>query len=158
LLGMTGLVVDCGYLMASQRQVQSAADAAALAAAMELYRGGGSLNTAATAFLSVNGLTNSPSMTLNNPPSQGPYSTISGQNQSLEVILTYSVGTRFINALNAIPGINFSPTTQVKARAVAGFEPVSSGEGAIVLDPTATPGLSISGNNTRLIVNGTIVV
>jgi hypothetical protein len=161
LLGMTGLAIDCGYLMASQRQVQNTADAAALAAAMELYRentDSTSLNNAATAFFSPNGLTNSPTMVLNNPPAQGPYSTISTKNQYVEVILTYSVGTTFISALNAIPGINMSRTSQVQARAVAGFEKVSSGEGAIVLDPTATPGLAVSGNNSRLVVNGTIVV
>src|SRR5512135_3839198 len=72
LLGMTGLVIDCGLMMASQRQVQNAADAAALAAAMELYRGSTDYTTAATSFLSPNGLTNSPTMVLHNPPSQGP--------------------------------------------------------------------------------------
>ena len=39
LLGMTGLVIDGGLLMAAHRQVQNAADAAALAAAMDKYRG-----------------------------------------------------------------------------------------------------------------------
>jgi hypothetical protein len=164
LLGMTGLVVDCGYLMASRRQLQNTADAAALAAAMELYRGNANstnLNAAATAFFAPNHLdhsSNIPTLVLNNPPSQGPYSTIATKNQYVEVILTYSVGTTFISALNAIPGINISQTSQVQARAVAGYERVSSGEGAIVLDPTACPGLAVTDNNSRLIVNGTIVV
>src|SRR6266542_3382939 len=74
LLGMTGLVIDCGLVLATQRQIQNAADAVALAAAMELYRGNTDYTTAATAFLSPNGLTNSPTMVLHNPPAQGPYS------------------------------------------------------------------------------------
>src|SRR5207247_8062641 len=63
-----------------------------------------------------------------------------------------SVTTLFIQVL----GINSSQ--QVTARAVAGFEPVGSGEGAFVLDPTAAPGLQINNNNARLVVNGDITV
>ena len=39
LLGMTGIVVDGGLMMAAQRAAQNAADAAAMAAAYELKRG-----------------------------------------------------------------------------------------------------------------------
>ena len=39
LLGMVGLVIDGGLIMAAQRQVQNAADAAALAASMDRVRG-----------------------------------------------------------------------------------------------------------------------
>jgi Flp pilus assembly protein TadG len=157
LLGMIGLVIDGGILMASQRQVQNAADAAALGAAMDMYRGssGTALATANT-FVTDNGMTgvtlalNSGSTnTLNIPPTQGPYAS---NGQYAEAIVTKAVPTVFIQILTG------TSSNQVSARAVAGYEPVSSGEGAIVLDPTATPGISIGGNNTRLIVNGTIVV
>jgi hypothetical protein len=40
---------------------------------------------------------------------------------------------------------------------VAGYEAVSAGEGAIVLDPKARPGLSVSGGG-HLVVNGGVVV
>lgn len=39
LIGMLGLVVDTGYLIATHRQAQNAADAAALAAAVERING-----------------------------------------------------------------------------------------------------------------------
>ena len=39
MLGMMGLVIDAGLLMAAQRQAQNAADAAALAAAHDLMLG-----------------------------------------------------------------------------------------------------------------------
>jgi hypothetical protein len=170
LLGMTGLVIDCGLMMATQRQVQNAADAAAMAAAMDLYRGSTpdqatttantfvqQYNGGASAYaLVLNGSYDATAKTspLNIPPKQGPYA---GNIQYVEAIVIYPINLMFIPVLNAIPGINLSQTTQVQARAVAGFEQVSFGEGVIVLDPTKTPGLSVSGNNTRLVVNGTIV-
>src|SRR3954466_445900 len=57
LLGVTGLVIDGGLLMAAQRQAQNAADAAATAAAMDMYRGN-TANATATAntFMTNNGL------------------------------------------------------------------------------------------------------
>src|SRR5262249_2090193 len=58
--------------------------------------------------------------------------------------------------IQILPGVN--QTNQITARAVAGFETVGAGEGAVVLDPTAAPGLAVKSNNTRLIVNGTVVV
>src|SRR5690242_19816314 len=58
LVGMVGLVVDAGLLMAASRQAQNAADAAALGAAMDLYRGSASSTALATAnsFIADNGL------------------------------------------------------------------------------------------------------
>jgi Flp pilus assembly protein TadG len=157
LLGMTGLVVDTGVMLIRHRQVQNAADAAAMAAAMDKYRGATDNVALASAntFLANNGISsvslslNGASNTLNIPPSQGPYA---GNAQYAEVMITKTVQTSFIHAL----GIN--QNQQITARAVAGYEPVGSGEGAIVLDPTAAPGISVQGNNTLLIVNGTVVV
>ncbi|HEU5116478.1 MAG TPA: pilus assembly protein TadG-related protein, partial [Isosphaeraceae bacterium] len=156
-LGMLGLTIDGGLLMATERQVQNAADAAATAAAMDLFRGSGTSTALATAnsFVSDNGLSVSLSLnagsgsSLNIPPTQGPHA---GDSHYAEAILSTPAKTFFIQALIG------TSTQTVSARAVAGYEPVSSGEGAIVLSPTITPGLSVSGNGTRLVVNGTIVV
>jgi Flp pilus assembly protein TadG len=158
LLGIIGLVIDSGLLMAAQRQTQNAADAAAGAAAMDLFRGSDSATATSTAnsFLANNGLSGV-TLTLNGgsnnainvPPSQGPFS---GQNQYVEAIVSQTVTTSFIQLL----GVNKSQT--VKARAVAGYEPVGAGEGVFVLDSTASPGLDVSNNNARLIVNGDITV
>lgn len=164
MLGMVGLTIDGGLLMAAQRQAQTAADAAALAAVMEMYRGNtnqSTIVTTANSFLTANGLTGV-SLTLNaggtnalNMPPQDPGNSGSpyrNQANYAEAIVTQPVSTWFIQVL----GMN--RTQHVSARAVAGYEPVAAGEGAIVLDPTATPGISVSGNGTRLIVNGSIVV
>ena len=164
LLGMVGLVIDGGLLMASHRQVQNAADSAALAAASDKHRGSTDTTALASAnsFLASNGMTGitlalnaGASNALNIPPQDpgntGSPSPYKGVANYVEAIVTRQVNTFFMPLL----GIN---SRQVTARAVAGFEPVGSGEGAIVLDPAATPGLAISGNNTQLVVNGTVVV
>jgi Flp pilus assembly protein TadG len=167
LLGMTGLVIDGGLVLAAQRQAQNAADAAALAAAFDKYRGASDATALATAntFLASNGL--SGALTLNagannalNIPPQDPGNTGSQYTPAantqaanyVEVIVSKPVHTLFIQVL----GVNANQ--QVTARAVAGFEPVGSGEGAIVLDPNAVPGIDFKGNNAQLLVNGTVVV
>jgi Flp pilus assembly protein TadG len=170
LLGMIGLIVDAGMLMAAQRQTQNAADAAALAAAMDLYRGAPNSTALATAqtFVTNNGL--SATLTLNggasnalNIPPKDPGNTGSpykNQANYVEAIVSQNVNTLFIQIL----GINSTQT--VSARAVAGYEPVGSGEGAIVLNPNGNQGPPINGKGTglnfggngRLVVNGTIVV
>jgi len=165
LLGMTGLVLDAGLLMAAHRQAQNAADAAALAASFDKFRNYSDATALATAntFLANNGF--SGTLTLNPPdasanalniPPQNPTGTGNpyyvGKSNYVEVFVTKSVTTLFIQVL----GINSSQS--VTARAVAGYEPVGSGEGVFVLDSTVAPGLSINSNNTRLVVNGDITV
>src|SRR3712207_3784375 len=84
LLGMVGLVIDGGMLQAAHRQTQNAADAAALAAALDLMRGQpvATAVVTANAFLDQNS-PNSPDLVyneggsatnaLNHPPLQGPH-------------------------------------------------------------------------------------
>lgn len=168
LIGMTGLVVDAGLLMAAQRQAQNAADAAALAAAYQKLRGASdsAALTDANTFLTNNGLTGvtlslnaGASNALNIPP-QDPTntgSTYKGVTDYVEVFVTKPVTTLFIQVL----GVNRSQ--QVTARAIAGYEPVGAGEGVFVLDPTASPGLDVGSNQgsnafVRLRVNGDITV
>jgi Flp pilus assembly protein TadG len=173
LLGMIGLVIDGGLLMASHRQVQNAADAAATAAAMDKFRGAtdDAATTTANTFMATNGMSgvtlvlNAGSSNAINIPPQDPGNTGSpytaaanpgnlplNSNNYVEAIVTRSVTTMFIQLI----GVNKSQ--QVTARAVAGFEPTSSGQGAIVLDPTVAPGLKIANNNARLLVNGAVTV
>ncbi len=154
LVGWVGLVIDGGLLMAGQRQAQNAADAAALAGAMNMMQGGTitTARAAANPFLASNGLSNAPALvsgtSFNIPPKQGPFM---GNSQYVEVIVTNPVQTYFIQAVGA------SSTANVTARAVAGYEAVTAGEGGAVLDPTAVPGLSISGGAT-LLVHGRVVI
>src|SRR4051812_10784734 len=88
LLGMVGLVLDSGLLLASQRSGQNAADAAAMAAAMDLYRGAtaATATTTATTFVqnsSYNDLS-SANVTINIPPTSGQYI---GNNHYAEAIV-----------------------------------------------------------------------
>jgi Flp pilus assembly protein TadG len=150
LLGMVGLILDSGLLLASQRSAQNAADAGALAAAMEMFRGSSSTaSSSATTFVKTyNGLSNA-TVTVNIPPASGAYSGVSNY---VEVIVSVPFVTSFIQVL----GANSNQT--VTARAVAGFEPIAAGEGAIVLDPNAVPGITLNGSGSRLIVNGGVTV
>lgn len=151
LFGLLGLTLDGGMMMASHRQVQNAADSAALAAAMDRMRGGTAAAATATASTFVktyNGLADA-TVTVHIPPTAGAYV---GNAQFVEVIVSRPYSTVFAQ----VNGANQNQT--VAARAVAGYEAVSSGEGAIVLDPNAAPGITFSGTNTRLLVKGTVVV
>jgi Flp pilus assembly protein TadG len=148
--GMLGLVIDLGLMASAHRQSYNAADAAAMAAAFDLMRNRGTSTATATAKTYVqtyNGLA-SASVTVNSPPTTGPHA---GSTKYVEVIVTYPVSTLFAQVL----GVNQSQ--QVTARAVAGYEGVTAGEGVAVLDPNARPGLSVSGGGT-LTVNGRVVV
>lgn len=157
LLGMMGLVVDGGLLMASYRQTQNAADAAALAAAIAL-QGGQSPSSAVTAYISGNRMNLAQSPTVNNPPSSGAFANPPSplnKNNYVEVILTNNTNVFFITL---IPGIGNVQT--VTARAVAGFEVVSAGEGVGVLNPHPQngQGITVTGTNTVLKVNGKVIV
>jgi hypothetical protein len=150
LLGMLGLVIDAGLMTASHRRTQNAADSAALAAATELLRGSSvaSAQAKAASFAQTyNGLSDA-TVTTNIPPQSGPHA---GDPRFVEVVVTRPYSAMFVQLVGA------SPSQQVAARAVAGFEPVSSGEGAIVLDPGAQPGIRIAGG-AQVKVKGSIVI
>jgi Flp pilus assembly protein TadG len=151
LIGMVGLVVDGALLTATHRQAQNAADAAALAAALDRMKGRTmqDATTTATSFVQTyNGFSNAPAPAVNSPPSTGAYA---GRSDYVEVIVTAPVQTYLVHVL----GVN--QNRQVRARAVAGYEAHSAGEGVMVLNPNARPGLDVGGGGT-IRVNGRIVV
>jgi len=140
LLGMVGLVIDAGLLMATHRQAQNAADAAALAAADDLMYGRATARDTAKTFVKThNGLPmETPDPEVYIPPEHGPYAGVSGY---AEVIVTAPMQTFFIHILGV------SQDQQVRARAVAGSESYAAGEGVVVLDPTVT-GLEVGGTSS----------
>src|SRR5450755_1270183 len=76
LLGILGLAIDMGYLRYMKRKMQTAADAAAIAAAGEIDFG--DFNNAGLKASANNGFTNgtaNATVTINHPPSSGPHST-----------------------------------------------------------------------------------
>lgn len=150
LLGMVGLAIDGGLLMAGHRQAQNAADAAATAAAYDMFLGrpdSMARDTATTFVKQHNGLANA-EVIVNIPPSSGPYASNA---QFAEVIVRDRISTYFAQML---PGIGSQ--RNVQARAVSGPEAVSAGAGVITLDPQARPGLAMGGGGT-LKVHGMII-
>lgn len=150
LLGMVGLVVDVGLMLGAHRQVQNAADAAALAVAMNLLYGSNAdpVETATTFVRNHNDLPDAETPVVHIPPATGAYAGAAGY---VEVEVTNPVRTVFIQFL---PGVG--DTHNVRARAVAGGESVTSGDGVAVLDPYHK-GLAVSGTAT-LEVEGTVIV
>jgi Flp pilus assembly protein TadG len=148
LLGMIGLALDGGLLLATYRQTQNAADAAALAAAVDLSKGAsnGTAQTVGqnyvTSYNNVTGAT----VRVNIPPSTG--SKYAGNPNYAEAIVSYPYSTSFIQLL----GVPRSQT--VTARSVAGHEPTSGNPGVITLTQATPRGILISGGT--LSINGTI--
>src|SRR5262249_44693648 len=131
---------------------QNAADTAALAAAMDLLHGkttGAATTTGTTYVQTYNNLADA-TVTINIPPASGPHA---GNAAYVEAIVSYPYNTSFIQMV----GVNRNQT--VGARAVAGAEAVTSGQGMITLQqtPQAGQGLTVNGGAT-LAVNGGITV
>lgn len=140
LLAMTGLVLDGGMIYQVKRRMQTAADAAALGGAHELYRGNSSLvESGARADSSLNGFThnvNSTVVTVYNPPLNGPWA---GNNLFVEVIVTRVVPTTFLRVVSR----QFST---VKSRAVAGLVKYTDAC-VIALDPDDRGALTVGGTS-----------
>jgi Flp pilus assembly protein TadG len=159
LLGLVGLVIDGGRLMAAQRQAQNAADAGARAGALALQQLAsnatqGKILAAAQAVVYKssatpnNGLPDG-SLTVNWPPTVSAY--YSGNNNFVEAVIAYPISTYFIQVLG------IANTQTANARAVAGVITESVGADVVILDPTK-PGLSVQGSNASLAVNAGILV
>jgi len=113
LIGIMGLVIDTGFMLASHRQVQNAADAAALAAAVERINGFSESKAeieAAKFVTDYNGLTTAIGPFLNFPPTQGAYT---GDDGAVEAIVTIPMKTFFIHILGG------PQNNTISARAVA---------------------------------------
>jgi hypothetical protein len=123
LIAFVGLAIDVGSLRFTKRQMQSAADAAAIAGALEVpYCGGtnncAALQTAATSAVTENGLTGGTFLTncattgtqltfnINNPPcAQGAADPNSGKSNYVEVVASQTKQTYFAQAIgfNRVP-------------------------------------------------------
>jgi hypothetical protein len=136
-----GLALDASYMYFHKRTMQTAADAGAYGAALELLRGGTGIVSAAKADTARNGFTDGSddvTVSVNNPPTSG---TKSGNTSFVEVIVSHPQPTWFMRALN------FNSIT-VKARAVAGIG--STGNGCVYALNQDT-----SNQNNGFFVNGT---
>ena len=138
LMGFMALAVDVGTLFRAKREVQTAADAAAIAAALQTYYVGSGALTAAQTAATNNGIPNASSnvsiYTGSNITS--PYHNGSGY---VQAVVTMPNPTYFLSAFKAL-----STSLNVTASAIAGSTP---GTACIyVLDPTDASSLYIQGN------------
>jgi len=153
LLFVVGLAVDAGQLFAAKRTQQEAADAAAFAGAVVIYQHGTTAEavSAAIADATKNGFTdgtNSTTVTVNAPPTAGPYAGESPV-RHVEVVIVQQVKTTLVPAEAA-----FNP---VRARGVAGAEPFNNQYAIMVLSPTCAGGTTptfTASSNVDLHVTG----
>jgi len=136
-IAFAALAVDIGYMYATRRSMQTAADAAAIAAVNTLQSTDSSnYEQAAATVATLNGFTNGQngvSVSVGTPTS-GPYS---GNSSYVQVNVSQAVPTFFLRVL----GFN---TLNVAVSAIAG---TVSGTGCIyALDPSKSGAISLTGN------------
>jgi hypothetical protein len=160
LVAVVAIAVDGGMLQENRRRVQAAADAAALAAADDLYLNypvnsgldtGGTAASAAQSTATANGFTNGDgddTVTVNIPPLSGKFV---GQAGYAEVIITFNQSRYFSGVIGSGP-------LPVSARAVARGMWSPYNNGVIVLHPTAPNSLSANGNGDVYVKNASIIV
>ncbi len=134
-IGMLGLGAEISFLLYKQRQMQSAADAAALGGATAVQSGHPAPAVEArgtTGFLGFVHGAAGVTVAVNKPPLSGPQA---GNNSAVEVIITQPYTMRLISLVH-------SGLFNVTARAVA---IVGSGTSCVLqLDSTASPGVTMS--------------
>lgn len=149
LLLAAGFAVDVGYAFYQKHQMQKAADAGAVGAGMALSiygstDGQSQITTAGRNDSAANGFTNNVNgitVVVKNPPVDGPYSTVSNNQDYVEVTVSQLQPTFFMKV-----GGFFS--VPVSARAVAGLR---GGSGCIyVLDPSDSDSYLESGGSTQV--------
>ncbi len=150
LLGFAGLAGDSGNVYLAKRRMQTAADAGAISAALELQRRAGVAEVVAAGKhdAALNGFAASGTR-VDTPPVTGVHAARPGY---AEVRLAHAVPTHFM-------GMFGFPTVQVTARAVAGARPDASCFLALnsknVADAmTVTGAGEIAGEHCSIFVNG----
>jgi Flp pilus assembly protein TadG len=165
ILGVVALALDGGQLRDNHRTVQGACDAAALAAATQLfanypaiaasnytrYDPGGAGAAAALASAAANGFSNDGArsvIAVHIPPQSGPFVGSAGY---AEVTITLFQKRMF----SRIWGTTALPVT---SRAVSRGRWAGSGKGIIVLDPSMKSSLNASGTGSVTVTGGAAVV
>lgn len=137
LIGIAGLAVDIGYFYSARRQMQTAADAAAIAGInAELGSQSSNYQQAALDVATINGFTDGANgVTVTVAPPANPPNPSS--NTYVEVDIARSTATDFLAVLGY-------KTINVKVSAIAG---TTNGPACLyVLDPSVSGGMSLTGN------------
>jgi Flp pilus assembly protein TadG len=150
LLSFLGFAFDGSYFYQHKRRMQTAADSAALAAALEKRRNADATTTEMETMgrqdAGTNGFThgsNSVTVTITTPPTTGSYA---GQPGFVEALIQQQHPTFFASLFNLLTpsGSGFNQTT-VRTRAVAG---AASSSCIYVLHPTASRAFDIPSGST----------
>jgi Flp pilus assembly protein TadG len=166
LVGTVAVGVETGQLYRTKRQMQGAADAAALAGSVDRMAGKTAAEIQATALYETqrNGFTNgvnSVAVTVNSPPTSGPNVSTTG---AVEVVITKSQGFTLGAVLSSWLGItssNFTMTSRSVAAQGTYTVTTNSAEGCMVaLTPNNEQGVSFTSFNNfssdcTIISNGT---
>jgi hypothetical protein len=164
ILGIMAIALDAGFMRENRRRVQGACDAAALAAATQLfvnypaiaashytdYDPNGAGTIAAFASATANGFPNDLSrstVSVNIPPQSGPFL---GKAGYAEVIITLHQERGFSRIWSAA-------TLPVTGRAVARGRWDGSGKGIVILDPSQKSVLNASGTGSAMVTGGATV-
>jgi hypothetical protein len=158
LFSIAAIALDGGLLMEDRRNAQVAADAAALAAANQLYADwaankgvdkNGKAKASAILTATANGYTSGGSTTVivNIPPASGSFV---GKNGYAEVSITY-------NQKRAFSSLFGSSDLPVQARAVGRGKKGSSDIGVLLLNPTAQGALTLTGS-AGMNIDGRVIV
>lgn len=146
MLMMVGLAIDAGQLYSARRTMQEAADAAAYAAAVTLYRGGApaAAFTAAAQDATTNGFTQDGITTwvTIQQPTTAPYNT----DRFVEVVIQRDVKTSLVPAQAAL--------NRVTVRAIAGADSLNNDYAIMALDRGATNNAFVVGANANLNISG----
>lgn len=160
LISIAALSVDCGYLYQNRRKLQTSADAAAEAGAIELFtkydlnRGADRDGEARASALSnamahgYGGPKPDSTVTINIPPLSGAFA---GEAGYVEAIITAKMPPSFSSIFGRTELI-------VTARSVAGGTMIPSKAGLLILDPRRKDSLQLKSKSSSLEVGGDIIV
>lgn len=149
LLGFTALAVDGGTIFFERRRAQSAADAAAIAAALASVDNR-SYNTAGLEQALANGFDNngvSNTVTVHNPPVSGPYA---GEGLYFQVFITTVIEPVFSQV---VFGGELENEVEATARAIPNRN-ISNGNALHATSPDSCKAMWFSGNFNSVITGG----
>jgi len=148
LVGFVALSIDTGFLMAERRQVQSAADSAALAAAISMQDGKSSIQiqAAAVEYATSNAGVSASDVVVQHPPTSGPYA---GDNKYIQVTVNKKVQKFFLGAV-------YNGNWAVSASAIAGLEPEGFDAALLALNSNSG-GIETSGYTNIRVIGGSAV-
>jgi len=164
LFGFMAIAVDVSLLFRTKRNLQTAADAAASAAALDYYYNNSVLGANAVTHAVAEGKTASKSngyedgvsgaaVSVSCAPTTGPEASAKC-NGFFEAFVTSTNSNFFLSAFAAMPNGNSKlSTVSVKARAVAGT-PSASNNCIWLMDSSASGELSMTGSKSTLNANG----